>query len=54
MHVDDVLFEIDAREERAAVESSQAAYRRALSNLECARKTRERSAQLLQEGIVSR
>ncbi len=50
----DVLFEIDAREERAAVESSQAAYRRAQSNLEYARKTRERSAQLLREGIVSR
>ncbi|MGA9525902.1 MAG: efflux RND transporter periplasmic adaptor subunit [Myxococcaceae bacterium] len=50
----DVLFEIDAREERAALDSAEAAYRRALSELQYARQTRQRSAQLLREGIVSR
>ncbi len=50
----DVLFEIDAREERAALDSAEAAWRRAVAELRFARQTRERSAQLLREGIVSR
>ncbi|GMU02501.1 efflux RND transporter periplasmic adaptor subunit [Corallococcus caeni] len=50
----DVLLVVDPRQEQANLRATQAQKASALANREFARKTRERSAQLLKEGLVSR
>ncbi|RKG89120.1 efflux RND transporter periplasmic adaptor subunit, partial [Corallococcus sp. CA049B] len=49
-----VLLVVDPRQEQASLRATQAQKASAVANREFARKTRERSAQLLKEGLVSR
>lgn len=49
-----VLLVVDPRQEQASLRATQAQKASAVANREFARKTRERSAQLLREGLVSR
>jgi RND family efflux transporter MFP subunit len=49
----DVLVELDARQERAALESADAEQRAAASNAELAARTLERTQALQREGLVS-
>ncbi|RKH18464.1 efflux RND transporter periplasmic adaptor subunit [Corallococcus sp. CA047B] len=49
-----VLLVVDPRQERATLRATQAQKASAVASREFARKTRERSAQLLKEGLVSR
>ncbi|RKH50404.1 efflux RND transporter periplasmic adaptor subunit [Corallococcus interemptor] len=49
-----VLLVVDPRQEQASLRATQAQKASAVANREFARRTRERSAQLLKEGLVSR
>ncbi|NNC14749.1 efflux RND transporter periplasmic adaptor subunit [Corallococcus exiguus] len=49
-----VLLVVDPRQEQASLRATQAQKASAVANREFARRTRERSAQLLREGLVSR
>ncbi|WP_223640909.1 efflux RND transporter periplasmic adaptor subunit [Corallococcus sp. EGB] len=49
-----VLLVVDPRQEQAALRATQAQKASAVASREFARRTRERSAQLLREGLVSR
>ncbi|MCY1040902.1 efflux RND transporter periplasmic adaptor subunit [Corallococcus sp. bb12-1] len=49
-----VLLVVDPRQEQASLRATQAQKASAVASREFARKTRERSAQLLREGLVSR
>jgi RND family efflux transporter MFP subunit len=50
----DVLLVVDPRQEQATLRATQAQKASAVASREYARRTRERSAQLLKEGLVSR
>jgi RND family efflux transporter MFP subunit len=49
-----VLLVVDPRRERAGLRAAEAQRASAVANLEYARRTRERAAQLLKEGLMSR
>lgn len=49
-----VLLVVDPRRERAALRAAEAQRASAVANLEYARRTRERAAQLFKEGLMSR